>query len=114
MHIVSTFSDRLPFLLEELRKKMFLLDIENFSPVFEDVDGNEGKHGGVDDEQQQDGKVKPDKLAHATVEMTTPEQILMIKYFLCFLLHSKVWFSWSTPGSGELHNQGEEGYGRRD
>ena len=90
------------------------MDIEHFLPVFEDVDGNEGKHGSVDDEHQQDGKVKPDKLAHAAVEMTTPEQISVIKYFLCLLLHSKVRFSWSTLGSRKLHNQGEEGYGRRD
>ena len=62
-------------------KNVFIVCTENFSPVFEDGDGNEGKHGGVDDEQQQDGKVKPDKLAHATVEMTTPETNFSDKIF---------------------------------
>ena len=56
-------------------KKEFLVEMEICSLILEDVDGDEGKHGGVDDQQEQDGKVEPHKLAHASVEMATPEQL---------------------------------------
>ena len=56
MHIVSTFSDRLPFLLEVLRKIHDFMalypHIKISSLVLEDVDGDEDKHGGVDEKQQ--------------------------------------------------------------
>ena len=60
----------------------FMASIEYFSPILEDVDGNEGKHGGVDDEEQQDWQVKPHKLAYTTIEMTAPEQNVVKMYFL--------------------------------
>ena len=56
-------------------KKELLVEMEISSLILEDVDGDEGKHGGVDDQQEQDGKVEPHKLAHASVEMATPEQL---------------------------------------
>ena len=53
------------------------------SLILEDVDGYEDEHGGVDDQEHQDGKVEPDELPNATVEVTTPEQILdSISFFL--------------------------------
>ena len=53
------------------------------SLILEDVDGYEDEHGGVDDQEHQDGKVEPDELPNATVEVTTPEQILdSIFYFV--------------------------------
>lgn len=67
--------------------------IEYFSPILEDVDGNEGKHGGVDDEEQQDWQVKPHKLAHTTIEMTAPEQnevkVFSLKKLFAFYLTPK-------------------------
>ena len=53
------------------------------SLILEDVDGYEDEHGGVDDQEHQDGKVEPHELPNATVEVTTPEQILD-SIFFCF------------------------------
>ena len=67
--------------------------IENSSLILEDVDGNEDKHCGVDEQEQQDWKVKPHKLAHTTIEMTAPEQKL-------FIFAEKVFGTYLTPKFG--------------
>ena len=42
--------------------------------ILEDVVGDVGKHSGVDDQEDEDRKVKPQELVHSSKEVAAPQK----------------------------------------
>ena len=49
-----------------MKREVYLLSLA-------DVGQNVDEHAGVDEQENKDWKVEPDKLIHATIEVTVPE-----------------------------------------